>query len=150
MANIKKRVLNITLWTSAVAIVLFATLVIHIAMVIPPTKQVNDTRNRQLSRIDFKQDLSPTQADKIKGFIGAMEGVEGVHYNPESKILVYIHSTEKVNPNTVYNKVVKMNNYKAERYVVKAAEIKGGCTAGMGKEKSLTVKMAQVVSNIIH
>ena len=150
MANIKKRILKISLWTSAVAVVLFATLVIHIAMVIPPTKPVNDTRSRQLSRIDFKQDLSNDEVDKIKGFIGAMEGVEGVHYNPESRILVYIHSTEKVNPNNVYQKVVGIGNYNASRYVVEKEDIKGGCTAGMDKEKSVTVKMAQVVSNIIH
>lgn len=146
----KKRILKISIWTASIAILLFATLVIHIALVLPPTKQTNDTRQRQLSRIDFKQELSDAEAEKIKGTIGAMEGVQGVHYNPESKILVYIHSTEKVNPNTVYSNVVKANNYKAERYIIAANEVKGGCTAGMGKERSLTVKLAQVVSDIIH
>lgn len=141
----KRKFLKFTIWTFSIVVLLFAALVIHIAMVSPQT--TNDSRLRQLSRIDFKQEVSAEEAEEIKGFVGAMEGVEGAHFNLQNGAFVYIYNTDKQDAETVYKKLMAKSNYKAERYIVDEKTGQGGCPMHV-EESSFTGKLTAFVTQI--
>lgn len=144
----KKNLLRIALGTLVTVLLLFVVLVVHIYMVTPKSTK-NDNRQRQLSRIDFKQDIDAAEAEKIKAFVGSMNGVEGSHFNVEADVLVYTYASGTQNSTDVFNAVVKMGNYKAQRYVVSQEQSKNGCPVSTDK-KSFSYRLTTIVNNIFN
>lgn len=146
----KKTLVKIALGVLSVVGVLAITLVVHIYIVTrKPATVKNDMRVRQLSRIDFKQDITQPEADKIRGFVGGLEGVESTHFNVEDDVLVYTYAVGSQNSDDVYKKVVALGNYKADKYVVSAEAANTGCPIGADK-KSPTGKFTAFVTNLFN
>lgn len=144
----KKLLLRITLGALATVLLLFVALVAHIYMVTPKTTK-NDNRQRQLSRIDFKQDINAEEAEKIRAFVSTMNGVEGTHFNVENDVLVYTYAAGTQNSTDVFNAIVKMGNYNAERYVVSQEQSKNGCPVSTDKE-SFSYRITAIVTNLFN
>jgi len=141
----KRKIIKITLISLSVCALLFAVLIIHIALVMKPKNVEN---NIQLSRIDFKQPVDSTEAIKIVSFVRHLDGVENAFFNPKSGILICGFYNQKQNSQNVYNKLMAYGHYKAERFIIDAsAEIKG-CPA-MGTDKSFIYTMASSLADLI-
>jgi hypothetical protein len=143
----KRKIIKITLISLSVFFVLFAVLIVHIAMV---TKyKAVEPDGRQLSRIDFTEKVDSTEANKIKSFVGHLDGVESTYFNIPDGIFVYTYSLNKQNSLGVYNKLMSYGKYKAHRYVVDAADATKGCPA-MGGNKSFILSLAMYVGKLIN
>ena len=143
----KQKIFKITLISLSVIVFLFIALVVHVAMV---TKhKVAEPDGRQLSRIDFTEKVDSAEANKIRSFVGHLDGVESAYFNVKDGILIYTYSLTKQNSLGVYNKLMSYGNYKAHRYMVTAAQVASGCPA-MGGNKSFFYSLVMYVSKIIN
>jgi len=141
----KGKFLKIFIWTGSSFLVLSAILVFHVYMVTHINKN-QDERIRQLSRIDFKQNIEAEEANKIRVFVNGLPGVENSYFNLDNDVLVYSYLVGKQNSFNVYNKLVAFGNYKAIRYVVNETNAKTGCPIGTDKT-SMSYKLSAYISN---
>lgn len=141
----KKRVIQLAAGLIGITLLLFVTLVVHVGMVSVVKK--NDKRIRQLSRIDFTQDINSAQASDIRSYVASLNGVCGVNYNEGSKILTYMYDPAILNSSEVYNKLTAHGHYKAEKYTVNADDLAKGCPAFA--EKGGLSKAVLYCSNLI-
>lgn len=143
----KRKLLVRGLYILGISFVLMVgVLVIHIAMV---TKGKNDdTRNRQMARIDFKQEIDSLEIRKIKSAILSMEGVDAAYFNDLDNILVYSYNPEVQHSDLVYYELMKKGNYEAERYRVNEEQLANGCP--VIDKSSFSYQFASVVQNIFN
>lgn len=142
----KGKFLKLFIWSGSSLLVLSAILVIHIYLVTRVGKN-QDERVRQLSRIDFKQNIDAQEANKIRSFVNGLSGVENSYFNLDNDILVYSYLVGKQNSFNVYNKLVAFGNYKAVRYVVNETNAKSGCPIGTDKT-SISYKLSAYISKL--
>jgi hypothetical protein len=135
------------LYVAGISIVLLlGILVIHIAMV---TKNKNDDkRNRQMARIDFKQDIDSANAAIIKNKVLSIEGVDAAYFNVEDNILVYSYNPDSLHSDLVYYNLMNESDYKAERFSVNADQLANGCP--VIDKSSISYQFASVVQNIFN
>lgn len=127
-------------------VLLLGILVTHVAMV---TKSKNDDkRNRQLARIDFKQDLDSLEIRKIKNAVLSIEGIDAAYFNAEDNILVYSYNPELLHSDLVYYNLMKENTYKAERFIVENKAMTNGCP--VIDKSSFSYQFASAVQEIIN
>lgn len=140
----KRRILKIAIWTASVFVVLVAVLVVHIVMVTGHKR--NDQRMRQLSRIDFKEQIDSAEAVKITGFVASLEGVNDIQFN--NNILVYTYTVGTQTSEGVYEKLIKHGHYNASRYVVDQSKAATGCP--VIEEGSLSHRFSSLVTGIFN
>ncbi len=127
-------------------VLMLGILVTHVAMV---TKSKNDDkRNRQLARIDFKQDLDSLEIRKIKNAVLSMDGIDAAYFNAEDNILVYSYNPELLHSDLVYYNLMKENTYKAERFIVDNKAMANGCP--VIDKSSFSYQFANAVQEIIN
>lgn len=144
----KKWIIRITVGTLTLSIVLFAALVLHLYMVMPQNTN-SDLRVRQLSRIDFSQEIDSAEAEKIRGFVQSLDGVQSTHFNTENGALVYTYAVGKQTSDNVYNQLMLFGNYKAQKYVVSAQQAQQGCPAHI-EESSFSKSIAGIVAHLFN
>ena len=120
---------KIMLGVLSITLIFVAVLFVHIYMV--SNKHQVNPNERQLSRIDFKQNINASEASKISAFVRSLPGVDATFFNAQDGILVYTYQLNKQNSMHVFAKLMAFGHYKAERYVVSADAAKSGCPAGM-------------------
>jgi len=122
----KKRLLKkILLTTGSVFLLLVVVLCIHIYMVTRP--KAPDAHTRAMARIDFKQDISKEDANKITTWMYQQKGVDHVVYNPVSKILVFTFAPVNTTADQIVNNMRSSLNYNAVRFVPSEKDLKSGC-----------------------
>lgn len=143
----KRKILIRSLYFIGITTVLLVgTLIIHVAMV---TKSKNDDkRNRQLARIDFKEQLDSMDIRKIKNSVLSMEGVDAAYFNSDDNLMVYSYDPELLHADLVYNKLMKENNIKAEKFSVSLKESANGCP--VIDKSSFSYQFASAVENIMN
>lgn len=143
----KRKLLVRGLYILGISFVLMVgVLVIHIAMV---TKDKNDDkRNRQMARIDFKQEIDSLEMRKIKNAVLSMEGVDAAYFNDLDNILVYSYNPEVQHSDLVYYELMKKGNYEAVRYRVNEEQLANGCP--VIDKSSFSYQFASVVQNIFN
>ena len=99
-------------------VLLFLVLVVHIATAKPVEI---DNASLQISRIDFKEPIDSLKAKEIHRNLKKIPGVKSDRLNQETGVLVFFHDTKVANSQTIYNQLIAMGNYKAERFVVPQA-----------------------------
>jgi|GEM_PF-528642 len=110
-----KKLKKYVLIFSAVIMILFAVLMVHIYMV---TKPVNyDNNNLQLARVDFKQTIDSSEAAKIRHFVASLPGVQNTMFNLQDGILVYGFLLGKQTSDNVFQQLMYQGHYKAEKFV---------------------------------
>jgi hypothetical protein len=80
-----------------------------------------------LARIDFKQQLSKEDSAKIVSWLYKQKGVENVLCNPISNIAVFSFRPVQNNATLIAQNLAFNLNYKAERYMPSAQDLKGSC-----------------------
>lgn len=98
--------------------ILFLVLVVHIATAKPVEY---DNATLQISRIDFKEPIDSLMAKKINRDMKSIPGVKNPSVFAEKKVVVYYHDMNIVNSEEVYEQLMAIGNYKAERFIVPAA-----------------------------
>ena len=142
----KLSIKKIVIYFFSILLLLFGVLVIHIYLVTKPCN--NHEVMRQLSRIDFKQEIDSTEANKIRSFVGHLDGVQSTHFNVPDHVLVYTYVVGKQTSLNVYNQLMDFGHYKAERYIVDAATAKTGCPAM--DNNSFSYRLSSYVSKLFN
>ena len=101
-----------------------AVLAVHVYMVTRPRV---DASTRILVRIDVKQDINQSEADRITAWLYQQKGVEHVLVNPQSDIAVFTLAPLKNSAAEVVSQFRKDMAYKAERFLPSEEEMRGGC-----------------------
>lgn len=96
-------------------LLLFVVLVVHIATAKPA---VYDNANLQISRIDFRQPLDSALVKEIHRNLKSIDGVKSDHFNAQKGVVVYFHDNRITDSKKVYDQLMTMGNYKAERFIV--------------------------------
>lgn len=125
---------------------LFLILVVHIATAKPLEV---DNASLQISRIDFKEPIDSLKAKEIHRNLKSIPGVKTDRLNKETGVLVYFHDIKVADSKTIYNKLMTMGNYKAERFVLpKELENKKACP--VMTEDSFSYKFSRGIQRIFN
>lgn len=116
---------KILLTTGSVFLLLVGILCIHIYMVTRP--KAPDAHTRIMARIDFKQDISKEDANRITTWMHEQKGIDHVLYNPASKILVFTFAPLNTTADQVLNDLRSSLHYDAVRFVPSEKDLKSGC-----------------------
>ncbi len=126
--------------TGASILLPLIVLVIHLYIV---TKDKNDDRRvRQLSRIDFIQDVDSSFAISFKNKVLSIEGVDAGYFNVSDKTFIYSYDPNIQNADRIFVELMKDNNYKATRYRTDDALLASGCP--VIDKSSITYKVASL------
>ncbi len=130
----------------AFSTLLFVVLVVHIATAKPI---VIDNASLQISRIDFKEPLDSIKAKEIHRNLKKIPGVKTDRINIETGALVFFHDLKVADSKTIYDKLIAMGNYKAERFVLpKELENKTACP--VMSEDSFSYKFSRGIQRIFN
>ena len=117
-------------------------LAVHIYVVTRPRV---DASTRIMARIDIKQDIDQTDADKITAWLYRQKGVDHVLVNPQSDIVIFSFAPVQNDANRIVAGFKKEMPYRAERYMPTAEEMKGGCPVA---KTSVSYKVYAFIKNI--
>ncbi len=127
-------------------LVLFVVLVVHIATAKPLEV---DNASLQISRIDFKEPIDSLKAKEIHRNLKSIPGVKTDRLNKETGVLVFFHDVKVADSKTIYNKLMAMGNYKAERFTLpKELENKKACP--VMSEDSFSYKFSRGIQRIFN
>ena len=118
---------RISLGVLSVFGLLVIVLCLHIYIVTRP-KPI-DANTRAMARIDIRQDITQTDADKIAAWLCRQQGVDHVLVNPQSDIAVFTFFPIKTTANRVVSDLKAQLPYKAERFIPTEEAMQGGCPA---------------------
>ncbi len=125
---------------------LFLVLVVHIATAKPLEV---DNASLQISRIDFKEPIDSLKAKEIHRNLKSIPGVKTDRLNKETGVLVFFHDIKVADSKTIYNKLMTMGDYKAERFVLpKELENKTACP--VMTEDSFSYKFSRGIQRIFN
>ncbi len=111
--------------TGAISVLLVAILIAHIYAV---TRPKSDNQNRRvMARIDFKEDISADDANKIATWLYKQKGVDHVLCNPDSDIAVFTFSSAANNADYIVDQFVSVTGYKAARFMPDKEAMMSGC-----------------------
>lgn len=122
-AMLKKTIL----WSLATAVVLFAVLVVHIAMV--SDKRTQHLANMQLARIDFAQPIAEDEASIISRSMADLPGIQHARVNIERTNIVYSYDRGMQQQETVFRIVDLMSSAPCSRVIISADQAAKGCPA---------------------
>ena len=104
---------------------LVIVLCVHIYIVTRP-KPI-DANTRAMARIDIRQVITQTDADRITAWLLRQKGVDHVLVNPRSDIAVFTFFPTKTTASQVVSDFTAQLPYKAERFIPGAEAMKSGC-----------------------
>lgn len=127
-------------------VLLFLVLVVHIATAKPVEI---DNASLQISRIDFKEPIDSLKAKEIHRNLKKIPGVKTDRLNIETGVLVYFHDIKIANSEEIYNQLIALGDYKAERFVLpKGLENKTACP--VMTEDSFSYKFSRGIQRIFN
>lgn len=121
---------KILIGTGATLGILIVVLCVHIYLVTRP--KAPDANTRIMARIDFKQDITTDDAEKIKTWLYAQPGVSHVVCNPESNIAVFTYAPVQTNANAIVGRMNSELPYKGDRFMPSEEDMKKGCPVASG------------------
>lgn len=145
--TIKKGIKYTAIGIFSLGILLFATLLIHIAVMVKGKKPLSSEQT-QLARIDFPPATDPVVISEIEQSIKALPGIQSTYYNPATHILVYAYNNKQQSAAQVYESQVSARNVDALKYTVSAADATKGCPAM--NDKSFYGRLTKTVSAIVN
>jgi len=139
----RKTIKKILLYAFSIFTFLVLALGVHIYMVYRP-KVTADTR--VMARIDIKQPISQNDANKISAWMVHEKGVDHVLVNPQTSIIVFTFYPIKNSGNQIVRDFKANFNYKADRFMPSAENLKHSCPVAAS---SYTYKIYKLISQII-
>ena len=144
--KINKKVKIIVGSILGIFVLLFFFFFVHIATAKP---LVIDNASLQISRIDFKEPIDSLKAKEIHRNLKKIPGVKTDRLNIETGVLVYFHDIKIANSEEIYNQLVALGDYKAERYILpKGLENKTACP--VMTEDSFSYKFSRGIQRIFN
>ena len=140
----KRKVRKIVIISLSSLLFLFVVLCFHIYVMMKPGKP--DAKTVAIARIDFKQDINQTDANKISTWLYSQNGVQHVLCNDKTDIAVFSFYPAKVNASNLTSNLSSALNYKAVRYMPNAKDMTKGCPyAG----SSFAYKVYNFMNNVL-
>ncbi len=139
----KKTIKKILIYSLSIFVFLVAVLAVHIYYVYRPAPDAN---TRVMARIDIKQQISQSDADKISAWMFHQKGIDHVMVNPQTNIVVFTFFPVKTTGDKIANDFKANFNLKAERFVPTQLDLKSSCPVAAS---SYTYKVYKLISQII-
>ena len=139
----KRKITKILLYSAGTFLFLFVVLAVHIYFVYRPAP---DAYTRVMARIDIKQPITQDDANKISAFMVHQKGVDHVLVNPQTSIVVFTFFPVKTTGDQVANNFKAHFNFKADRFMPSAENLKHSCPVAAS---SYTYKIYKLISKII-
>jgi hypothetical protein len=129
------------IFQAGLGITVFLTVVlgVHIYLVTRPGKV--DAHTVAMARIDFKQDITQADANKITKWLSAQQGVVHTLCNPDSDISVFSYRPVQSNADQLVRALVGELKYDAVRHVPDAAALQSGCPMKSGSSLSRLISI---------
>ncbi len=139
----KRKIKNILLYTFSTLFILIVILAVHIYMVYRPKITPN---TRVMARIDIKQPINQADANHISTWLAHEKGVDHYLVNPQTGIVVFTFYPIKNSGNQIVEDFKTNFNYKANRFLPTAENLKHSCPVAAS---SYTYKIYKLISQII-
>ena len=110
----KRKIKKVLLISFSVLVFLFIVLCAHIYIMMKPRPA--DSKTIAMARIDFKQDIKQSDADKITSWLYSQQGVQHVLCNQKTDIAVFTFYPAKISADKLVSNLSSSLNYKAIRY----------------------------------
>jgi hypothetical protein len=123
-----KLIKKVTVSAGIIFLLLVVVLGIHIYIVTRP--HAIDPKAVAMARIDIKQPIDQTDADKIVSYLDAQPGVSHVLVNPKTDIVVFSFFPARTTADQVVQNFKAALDYNAERFVPTKSQLKGACPMG--------------------
>lgn len=123
----KKKIKKIILISFSSLLFLFIVLCVHVYIMMKPRPA--DSKTIAMARIDFKQNINQSDADKISSWLYSQQGVQHVLCNQKTRIAVFSYYPVKANANALVNHLASSLHYSAVRYVPSQEDMAKGCPA---------------------
>lgn len=130
-----------------VAFLLFATLIIHIAVMVHHRGPLTFA-TIQMARSDFQAPVDSAQAQQIQKNILALNGVKSTYFNLKDGIVIYTFDNRINTAQQIYDKAIKTSGIPAERYTVSEMDLAKGCP--VMNNNSFYGKLTAVVSKFVN
>ena len=140
----RKTVKKVVLGTIASVFFLFIVLCIHIYVVMKP--KAPDAHTIAMARVDFKQNITASDAATISGWLYQQHGIAHVLCNPATKIAVFTFYPVKANADDIVTRLRSNLHYTATRFVPSAKDMASGCPVA---STSFTYKIYDFMSKIL-
>lgn len=86
-----------------------------------------DSKTIVMARINFRQQITAADAERISGWLYQQKGVSHVLCNPVSRIAVFTYYPVQANADRITKDLGSALHYSAVRYIPSADELKNGC-----------------------
>lgn len=131
------------LTTGSIFILLVMVLGIHIYLVTQP--KTPDATTMAMARIDFKQDISASDAATIYMWLIDHKGIERVMFSANNNNVVFTFSPLLIDAEKIAHDIQISLHYKAFRYLPGAEDMKKGCPVS---QTSVSNSMYRYIKNI--
>jgi hypothetical protein len=121
----KKIFKRVLLATGGLLVLLSTVLAIHIYKVTRPGKA--DATTVSMARIDFKQDISASDAAKITQWFASMKGIQQFKCSPENRNAVFTFYPTQIDATKAVEAFTQELHYNAVRFVPNKADMMKGC-----------------------
>lgn len=145
--SIKKKVKIALFGVLGLFFLLFATLIIHIAVMVKGRSPLSEP-TVQMARVDFKQQAAPAKIAAVEARIRSLKGVKATYFNQQSNILIYTFDNRRNNAENIYLEAVKPSGMIAAHYVPSSKDLAFGCPAMNGN--SFYGKLTDIVSSVVN
>lgn len=115
--KMNKTIKKVLYVVSGIVVLFIAILLFHIITAKPA---VYDSPNLQVSRIDFESNIDSLQAKQICADLRTIKGLTTDSIIVKRNVVVYFHNNKITNSEKVYNELMNIRPYKAERYILPA------------------------------
>lgn len=133
--------------TIGVVFLLFATLIVHIAIMVHNRGPLAFA-TIQMGRSDFQAPVDSTQAQQIQKHILAMKGVKSTYFNMKDGIVIYTFDNRANTAQQIYDKAIRTSGIPSLRYTVSEKDMAKGCP--VMNSNSFYGKLTAVVSKIVN
>ncbi len=127
-------------------LILSAVLVVHIVNAKP---LIIDNASLQISRIDFKEPIDSLKAKEIHRNLKSIPGVKSDRLNAQTGVLVYFHDMKIANSEYIFDKLVALGNYNAERYIL-PEQLANKTACPVMSEDSFSYKFSRGIQRIFN
>lgn len=138
---------KIFLISAAIVLVLFAVLVVHIALVTGP-KAPTHLADVQLARIDFDAPLDSAQAASVRSAVLGLPGVEHVYMNIPAGTMTYSYVCAVQDQHRVYGQVATISPVPCRAFIVEASDLAGSCPAMA--QGGVQQRFSSWISELVH
>lgn len=138
-----KRIKQILLATCGITLLLVVVLMVHIVVV---TRPKADASTVAMARIDFKQDISQQDADRITTWLSQQPGVDHVLCNAQTEIAVFTFYPVHASADQIAADLRTQLHYNGVRYMPDHKALMSGCPVG---DHSLSYKIYSTIKHIL-